>query len=353
MTYGVLSVAQVYAILHLREVRPLYWYGPAAANIYKAGLWALATPLIVRWALRFPFGAGSILRPSMIHGITAVAVLFVDTYADLLFYWLLRGDPPANLVIAALQRADVVLLYYFIVVLATHVVRYYDTARRAQIATAELNTALIESQLQLLRNQIRPHFLFNALNVISELTREDPIRAGIMIEKLGSMLRITLDHGSRQLVPLRAEIELVRLYLDLQQTRFEEWLEYEIHVPGELEDAAVPAFVLQPIVENAVQHGVLPAGRRCTIVVAAQHVGDLLELTVCDDGVGIGARPQRKGVGLSNTEARLQRLYSRFRLELEPLQPSGTRVLIELPYDASPIDDLRTMSALPPVAERL
>jgi LytS/YehU family sensor histidine kinase len=257
----------------------------------------------------------------------------VDAHADALILTLLRGVRPAAMLAASLERLDVVLLYYFVILLAVHLARYHESTRAAELSASRLRSGLAEAELHLLRNQIRPHFLFNSLNVISELTREDPIRAGAMIEKLGDLLRLSLELGSSRTVPLHTELQLVSLYLDLQQMRFEEWLHYEVAVDAAVRDVPVPAFLLQPLIENAIQHGILPAMRPGHLRVSAARIASGVELIVRDDGVGVNAAGTlKKNIGLNNTEARLERLYgAEFAFTIQRAAPAGTEVVIRIP----------------------
>lgn len=208
-----------------------------------------------------------------------------------------------------------------------------DNAQRE----AAMQTESLNSRLAALRARLNPHFLFNALNSVHVLARagktEETTR---VVEGLTGLLRYVLD-DRRQTVPLREELEFVRQYLAVQHVRFGARLRYDVICDAALGDALVPQLLLQPIVENAVEHGVSRALDGGEVHVAAVLDGDTLHLTVDDDGPGPLAGDSAAGIGLANTRERLVRLYgSRARLSLEPGSPSGgTRVRIDLPFDAT------------------
>jgi len=199
-----------------------------------------------------------------------------------------------------------------------------------------LQARLSEARLEALASQLRPHFLFNTLNAISVLMHRDPRAADLMLTRLADLLRSTLRTPGTREVPLRAEMELLRRYLDIMRVRFGPRLGVEEAVPPELEDALVPPFLLQPLVENALEHGIERRSGTGCVRIAAEAVDGRLRLTVWDDGPGVGAA-RHEGVGLSNTRRRLEQLYgSAGRLELASEAEAGTRASVELPLRRSP-----------------
>jgi two-component sensor histidine kinase len=217
-----------------------------------------------------------------------------------------------------------------------------ERARRLERTAAELRTRLAESQLDTLRAQLDPHFLFNALNSISVLARRgDNTQVVQMITRLSGLLRHSLESARTQLVPLRVELEALRHYVEIEQIRFGDRLMVEWDIPRELHDRTVPSFVLQPIVENAIRHGFVDATRPLQLVLVAKSghqpggAGDeALTLIVHDDGAGVSAGDAtREGVGLGNTRARLAALYGgAASLAIESGEGGrGTRVTIVIP----------------------
>jgi sensor histidine kinase YesM len=199
-----------------------------------------------------------------------------------------------------------------------------------------LQARLSEARLDALASQLRPHFLFNTLNAISVLMHRDTRAADLMLTRLADLLRATLRTPGTREVPLRAEMDLLRRYLDIMRVRFGPRLGVEEAVPAELEDALVPPFLLQPLVENALEHGIERRSGAGRVRIAAEAVEGRLRLTVWDDGPGVG--PARdEGVGLSNTRRRLEQMYGGAgRLELASEAGEGTRAAVELPLRRAP-----------------
>jgi LytS/YehU family sensor histidine kinase len=194
---------------------------------------------------------------------------------------------------------------------------------------------LAEARLQLLSMQLQPHFLFNTLNTIAELVHDDPDAADRMITGLSDLLRRTLELGPTQEIPLAAELALLDQYLDIQRARFGDRLRVTFAVAEDAKRAAVPVLLLQPLVENAIRHGLgerLSAGH---IDIAAERRDGRLIVTVADDGTGSAANtagPQER-VGLGNTRARLEALYGPgHRLDLSVSPSHGARVTLDIPF---------------------
>ena len=232
----------------------------------------------------------------------------------------------------------------YIVVLAAGLARNYivrnkarlEETRRLQAAAAELDAQLADARLNALRAQLNPHFLFNTLNGISTLVDEDPPGARRMIARLSDLLRHTLSEGDDQEIALKRELEMLRLYLDIMEVRFQGKLEVSIEAEKSLDDALVPNLVLQPLVENAFRHGLALMQTVGRVAVRAERDNGDLVLTVHDNGRG-PSKEMREGVGLTNTRARLTQLYgARQRLALTADDGGGARVEVRLPYHTTP-----------------
>jgi two-component system LytT family sensor kinase len=246
------------------------------------------------------------------------------SYASAYFDWML----PTYLEFA-------VLIYFAILVLA-YAYDYYRRYVRGTMRTSQLETALARAQLQALRSQLQPHFLFNTLHAVSSLMDEDVRAARRMIARLADLLRTTLDTGDQQEVSLLREIETLQLYLDIERERFSDRLRFDLEVHPDVLDARVPNLVLQPLVENAVRHGIAPRHEGGRIVVRAARENGQLILVVEDDGAGTGGRDSREGVGLRNTRARLARLYpDHHALRIQHPETGGFRVEIEIPFETT------------------
>ena len=208
-----------------------------------------------------------------------------------------------------------------------------------KVQASELARQLATAQLSSLKMQLQPHFLFNTLGAIMVLIQQQKTaQAEAMVQKLGDLLRLTLDDVEAQEVPLWRELEFLRLYLSIEQIRFEDRLRVRIAPSSTLSEVLVPHMVLQPIVENAVRHGLGQSEEAVTIEVVAARSNGSLNLIVSDDGPGLLApRPGRSGIGLANTRNRLTRLYGdSAHLAIDPAAGRGVRVTITLPIRMGP-----------------
>jgi len=206
-----------------------------------------------------------------------------------------------------------------------------------QAQAAKLEAQLADARLTALRSQLNPHFLFNTLNAISSLVERDPRGVRKMIARLGELLRHTLEETESQEIVVERELELLRRYLDIMEVRFQGKLEAKVTADEDVKRALVPNLILQPLVENALKHGVSASDGRGRVEVSAVRSGDQVVLTVRDHGPGPGNVENDNGVGLSNTIARLDQLYkSRQRFSLKPAPDGGSVAEIRLPYHEEP-----------------
>jgi LytS/YehU family sensor histidine kinase len=225
------------------------------------------------------------------------------------------------------------LLVYWAIVATAHGIEYYRTGREREVRASQLEARLAEARLQQLSMQLQPHFLFNTLNAIAELVHGSPDTADRMIAGLSVLLRETLADSSARAVPLRRELSLLGCYVDIQRVRFGPRLAVRVDAPPDTLDAAVPALLLQPLVENAIRHGLGSRSSAGRIEIAAARAGDRLTIRVRDDGAGLreGERG-REGVGLANTRARLQALFGAdVSLDVSSAGQGGVEVAIDIP----------------------
>jgi hypothetical protein len=212
-----------------------------------------------------------------------------------------------------------------------HALRYHGKYRAGELRASQLEASLARAELHLLKAQLHPHFLFNTLNTISSLVNNDPSRAETMIARLGDLLRLTLDGFGVQEVPLWRELNFTETYLAIEQVRFGPRLRVDIDIEPEMLDALVPYLLLQPLVENALRHGIAPRPGVGRLVIAARRTETGVRLEVADDGRGL-PQPLAEGVGLANTRARLRQLYGDAQsLRVEPGAAGGVRVSVDLP----------------------
>jgi signal transduction histidine kinase len=323
---------------------PLSWY---LLFSYK---WFVVSPLIFAEARCWPLERGKILRHLPIHLGLIIGFHFVSTpILTALHYWL--GVPPlggryANLagyVIGEIWHPYTMLLnffFYWVVLIVGWSLDYQRKFREGETKAALLTAQLAEAQLQALKMQLHPHFLFNTLNSISALLHQDVEAADKMVARLGNFLRLTLENGGAQLTTLREELEFLRLYLDIERARFKDRLGIRIETENDapaLMSARIPNLILQPLVENAIRHGIARRYAPGWIDVRALIHDGRLRIEVVDNGPDVasrdGAAPRFKdGVGLSNTRARLDQLYGGdYLLAFKSNEPHGLIVTLEIP----------------------
>jgi len=206
-------------------------------------------------------------------------------------------------------------------------------SRHSELERERLRAAVAEQRLIALTGQLHPHFLFNTLQGISTLIHRDPEAADEMLSKLADLLRDLLRHRDRVLVPLGDEVRFARTYLEISKLRFADRLAFEIDIPAELHQASVPLFILQPLVENALAHGIgarMSGGR---VTLGAQRQNGRLYIEVADDGAGMTTASPREGIGLSNTRERLRASFGNDqRLSIDPAPAGGVIARIDIPY---------------------
>jgi len=361
---GLLVDPRIAAVAAMRAaLRPDFRAGIDTIALVEYGLWALLTLPIFWMARRFGGDRPTLDRILAFLVIGVVVAIGVDALLKVISREVLptptllqpgRPQPsfpgsripvpaprPASPVRGLFSRFS--FLYDFlvyIVVLGAGLARNYivrnkarlDETRRLQAAAAELDAQLADARLNALRAQLNPHFLFNTLNGISTLVEEDPPGARRMIARLSDLLRHTLSEGDEQEIQLARELEMLRLYLDIMEVRFQGKLEVSIESEKSLDDALVPNLVLQPLVENAFRHGLALIQTVGRVAVRAERDNGDLVLTVRDNGRG-PAKEMREGVGLTNTRARLSQLYGeRQRLALTADEGGGALVEVRFPY---------------------
>ena len=225
-------------------------------------------------------------------------------------------------------------LCYFVIVALAHVRYYASLSYERDLRAATLETQLAEARLTALQGQLRPHFLFNTLNMIAEQVYTDPAGADAMLTRLGVLLRSSFTEADRERVPLRREFELLESYIEIMRARFRGRLTFELHVEPTTLDALVPRFILQPLVENAIKHGVEPREEGGRVTVTARRDGGSVELQVRDNGDGL-AGAIREGTGVRNTRERLLHLYGAGlqQFTLTPAPDGGTIASVVIPFD--------------------
>jgi len=301
-------------------------------------MWAAYTPVVFQLARRLPLSASSWRANLPVHVLCALAAAVIDSLVALwISPWL--GPYRANTFLAFFTRTASISVYCYVAVLTLgHALEYHRLWTDHRLRAAELERQVAETRLGVLEAQLRPHFLFNALHTVGSLVRAGEQSAAVSaIARLGDLLRQALRGGSQQEVTLREELIFATHYLELERARFRDRLETRVDVEPALLDALVPRFILQPLVENAVRHGIEPSEHPGRVEVSAARSGDSLHLAVTDTGPGpIVVRSGRGGIGLGNTRERLRHLYGpAASVDLEARPGGGSVVRVVLPYHAA------------------
>ena len=329
---GLFFSSQIY-FFFLRTERPVSILMSLAWQMSAVYVFALSTPLVLWLARRFRIERTGWRRSLFVHFLagTAIAAAWAACHItiDSAFGSNIKFTP-GNLARLIFVNLDKELLVYWIIVVISHAVDYYQRYREGELRASQ-------AQLQALKMQLHPHFLFNALHSISALVHSDPEAADKMIARLGDFLRLTLETSAAQEVTLRQELEFLDCYLEIERIRFQDRLTTRLEVDPQVLDCRVPNLILQPVVENAIRHGVAPRSAPGHIEIRAERRGPVLRLQVRDNGAGLPTDNSRRasvgGVGLANTRARLSRLYGashRFELANDPR--GGAIATIEIPF---------------------
>jgi two-component system LytT family sensor kinase len=326
---------------------PTPWWYHLASWLTGVYIWALLTPAIVWLAGKFPIERQNWLRRVPLHLLLSVVTALVQLTMESAVLPHLRvfpaymktfGKTLGFLLVIGFHQA---VLTYWMLLALEHGFRYYrafqerkQQALRLELHTAELQSQLVRAQLSALKMQLQPHFLFNTLNAIMVLVRQQKGRqAEEMLARLGDLLRCVLEDVEAHEVPLRRELEYLQLYLSIEQVRFQDRLQIQISADHSILDAAVPHMGLQPIVENAIRHGIGRSSAAGNIRITAARVNEMLEVQVRDDGPGLVNGSQGLGIGLPNTRAHLHQLYGdAAQLALENGTEGGAVATMILPY---------------------
>jgi two-component system LytT family sensor kinase len=340
---GLVSTTQIYFIYQIKE--PTFSFGTAFIFQFPPWqYWALVTPAVLGLGRRRRLEAGAWAPSIGVH--LLFNVLLGAGHVVVLYYcgrlaqqqWYLERGLWETLPMMLGKNAHMELLTYWGILAVGHALEYHQRFRESQLAQAQLATQLAQAQLDALKMQLHPHFLFNTLNAIAVMVRKQDIPGSIrMLTGVSELLRLALHNTGRQLVPLRQELDFLDRYLEIEQTRFQDRLQVHREIDSATLSAQVPNLLLQPLVENAIKHGIAARSAAGRVELRASRQGARLRLEVRDDGPGL--RPgweSSQGVGVSNVRARLRQLYGEaatFILEAHP--EGGTRALLELPFKAA------------------
>jgi two-component system, LytTR family, sensor kinase len=326
-----------FASLKFGEPQPRDVTG-AQLLVYALGtswIWALLTPLVLQLTSQEVIISGRTAQSAVVYGLSAAGFFLISGVLE----WFLGQAtgmirPEQFWATLFTECVETRLLAFLSIVTLGWSARYFALYRTRHLDASELEARLARTHLQVLKMQLQPHFLFNTLNAIAELVHTDPEAADQMITRLGRLLRLSLDHASHQVVPLRQEADFLRVYAEIEQVRFQDRLQVVWDLEPDTMDAAVPTLLLQPVLENAIRHGVTPMAGRGRIVIASRREDEDLLLEVRDNGQGLppGGVP-REGVGLRNVRERVTQLYGqRAQFTLTPALGGGTVARLRLPF---------------------
>lgn len=318
-------------------------------------LWAAIAPLVFWTTRRFGIDREHWFRNSLLHVFACLFLSVAHRAIYLIIGWLLHVAAYRQLSsIPELYQSDILFnlptgfMSYGTILLVSQALDYHNRYQEEELKISRLKTELAEAQLrvtqaqlQALKMQLHPHFLFNTLNSISALLDEDVEAADEMIARLGDFLRLTLENSGAQEVTLQEELEFLRCYLEIEQVRFQDRLTVRMEIEPQTLDARVPNLILQPIVENAIRHGIVAQIAPGRIEIRASQTNGMLQLQVKDNGPGLSSSQDsasrlRGGLGLSNTRARLEQLYGQsHRFDMSDAREGGLQVTLEIPFETA------------------
>ena len=340
------SICAGWALAVLLFATHWYVYDASRANAnpvayylwWSAYMWVLLTPLAVWLATHYPLTTATWKWSLPFHLTSSLVLTVLQVFLEGSIGWFRHQHDLSFL--GALrhyysQHIQLSLVTYWVIVTATQFYRTHDLARQRSLRAAKLEAQLAESRLEILRAQLQPHFLFNTLQAATVLVHDDPSGAEDILLRLGELLRVSLDELRLPEITLSRELEILEQYMGIQQRRFGDRLRFELVTQDAVLSCRVPSMVLQPLVENAIRHGI-GEHKDCDVVtITALEYGGRLLLNVSNRTGVLEDIPERlfkRGLGLINTKARLEQLYGDEQsLELRSLEPQGVAVVLTLP----------------------
>ena len=306
------------------------------------------SPFIYRFVRRFPVEFRPLRWRNLLVHVSAL-LLFCTIHQTVFAVITWQLDPSLHTRFASIfdyylgnffSGVYLSVLIYSLVVFAVQAFVFYQNFRAEEEKKLRLAAQLARAELHALKMQLQQHFLFNTLHSISSLVLEDPPKANAMIARLGDFLRLTLEHSERQTVTLKEEIEFARCYLEIEQVRFSDRLQIDFDIDPASLTAQVPHLILQPIVENAIQHAIAPRAADGYIKIVVKRFGGAIRVEVADSGAGLNPDNDSndgQGVGLANVRGRLNQLYgSHHKFVLTNNPAGGLIVVLEIPFTAEP-----------------
>jgi two-component system LytT family sensor kinase len=355
---GFFFASQLYFLYPIASGREMSFRRALLINLPFYYLWALVTPAILALARRFPIERAHWKKPLAIHLAASTLLSALQLFLAGAFLHELADATSGRaatfwVALAQFFRLNFhanVLTYWALVGLAWGV-DTYAKYRDRELAASRLETQLAQAELGALKMQLQPHFLFNTLNAIAALLRSKPEAAEGMILRLSEFLRLTLKNTGRPDVSLREELDFLECYLAIEKIRFQDRLSTRFHIRSEVLEARIPNLLLQPLVENAIRHGIARDHRAGRLEVSASQERGRLLLRVTDDGPGVPPDPVTEGIGLTNTRERLRHLFGgAYTMEYGNAPGGGFCVSLTLPL-VSP-EDFETSNRIPRIPDK-
>ncbi len=319
---------------------PISFWRILSWQFFSGYVWFLLTPLILFIGNRFPLDDGRWKTNIPINVVASLAIAFFQLAIDA--FVLPKLGYLRRYQFSSYWETYKVFLYinlhfgvaiYWAVLGVNQAIKFYRKYRERNLRASQLEARLAQSRLQVLKMQLHPHFLFNTLNAVSELIHKDPDAAERMIGDLSDLLRMSFENLEIQQIPLKQELEFLKKYLEIEQMRFEDRLTVQMEIAPETLDANVPNMILQPLVENAIKHGIGPRTEGGTIAISAERRNGSLHLEVSDNGIGVpfgDVASIEEGVGISNTRRRLRHLFGENHV-FEISSDGGVKVALTFP----------------------
>jgi len=339
---GALVCTAAGTLFALPEFGTSHWHDEIRIYLAQFWIWGLLTPAIVWLDRRLPYAGKALGRRLAAHIVASIIFTEIYFYMFTTMRALMGVAPWSSLRISQLFTPAVIgwqiwcWLIYWVILGGIQAYQYYQRYMNSELRLERLEHSFSEARLNALRMQLDPHFLFNALNTISSHVERDPKLTRRMIEHLGDLLRMSLESKDRQEVPLAEELAFLEHYLEIQKIRFGDQLRVVMDVAPEVKYAAVPSMFIQPLVENAIRHGISRRASGGTLIVRAKPLGDRLEIRVMDDGVGLPlgwTLEGSEGLGLSITRQRIAGIHPNgaSRFVVRNRVEGGTEVEVSLP----------------------
>lgn len=314
----------------------LRWHG---TRLY---VWAALSPLVISFARRYRIDPAHWGRPVLCHFAASVGWSLLHVSVNFPLFWFLASTRNQSMfpsfsfgVQSVGETFTLGVVVYWIILIATYSIDYYGRYQKEELRASRLETELAQAQLGALKMQLQPHFIFNTLHSLSDLVLEDAEAATRMITRLGDFLRLTIESTATQIIPLQQELNFLNCYLEIERVRFQDRLQVDIAVDPDAAAAQVPNLILQPIVENAIRHGISGRVGASRIGIAIQRRDAQLQIRVSDDGPGLTSVSSAAGagLGLTNTRQRLRHLYGdESSLDLFDDPEGGTIAMLSIPF---------------------